>query len=291
MRYSRRTRRFQRWPFQGDFVNQPRLRQVLYDVVFGTESKLGKRFDLLLICAILLSVLAVMLDSVESVSSQYGTQLLVMEWFFTILFTIEYAVRIYISPNSWAYIRSFYGIVDLLSIIPTYLTFFFPGARSLLVIRLLRVLRIFRVLKLARYMGESNILLRSLVTSRRKIFVFFTSVLVLTTIIGSLIFLVEGPQNGFTSIPMSIYWTVVTITTVGYGDIVPITPVGKALAMFTMLVGYSIIAIPTGIVTAELATEMQRDRNLRICPNCGHMGHERDAQYCRFCGAPFPEHQ
>lgn len=270
-------------------MNRPRLRQVLYDVVFGTESTMGKRFDILLICAILLSVLAVMLDSVESVSNAYGTELLIVEWFFTVLFTIEYGVRIYISPNSWAYIRSFYGIVDLLSIIPTYLTFFFPGARSLLVIRLLRVLRIFRVLKLARYIGESNILLRSLMTSRRKVFVFFTSILVLTTIIGSLMFLIEGRKNGFTSIPMSIYWTIVTITTVGYGDIVPATPWGKVLSTITMLVGYSIIAVPTGIITAELATELQRDRNLKICPNCGHMGHERDANYCRFCGAPFPD--
>lgn len=270
-------------------MNQAKLRQALYDVVFGTESKMGKRFDMLLIGAILLSVLAVMLDSVGAASEKYGTELLMIEWFFTILFTIEYAVRIYISPNSWAYVRSFYGIVDLLSIIPTYLTFFFPGARSLLVIRLLRVLRIFRVLKLARYIGESNVLLRSLVASRRKIFVFFTSVLVLTTIVGSLMFLIEGPENGFTSIPISIYWTIVTITTVGYGDIVPVTPYGKALATATMLIGYSIIAIPTGIVTAELATEIQRDRNLKVCPNCGHMGHERDAKHCRFCGAPFPD--
>lgn len=276
---------------RGDSVDQPdaRVRDWLYDVIFGTESKAGKRFDLFLIFAILFSVLAVMLDSVASISEDWGTELLAIEWLFTFLFTVEYGLRIYSSPNPLAYVRSFYGIVDLLSIIPTYLAFFFPGARSLLVIRLLRVLRIFRVLKLARYIGESNILLRSLITSRRKVFVFFASVLVLATIIGSLMFLIEGRQNGFTSIPTSIYWTIVTITTVGYGDIIPATAWGKALASVAMLVGYSIIAVPTGIVSAELAVEIQRDRNTIICPNCNHTGHERDARYCRFCGAEFPE--
>lgn len=265
------------------------LRQKLYDVIFGTESKAGRRFDVVLIGAILISVGAVMLESVEAVSALYGRELIGIEWFFTVVFTIEYGLRIYSSPNRWAYLRSFYGIVDLLSIVPTYLSFFFPGARSLLVIRLLRVLRIFRVLKLSRYMGESNILLRSMTMARRKIAIFFASILVLATIIGSLMFLIEGPENGFTSIPISIYWTVVTVTTVGYGDIIPATPFGKALATMAMLIGYSIIAVPTGIVTAELATEMQRERNTRVCPNCGHAGHERDARYCRFCSAEFPE--
>jgi voltage-gated potassium channel len=274
---------------QGDHVNQQKLRQTLYDIIFGFESKAGRLFDLVLIYAILISVLAVMLDSVQSISEPYGTKLLAIEWFFTILFTIEYGLRIYSSPNPWAYVRSFYGIVDLLSIIPTYLTFFFPGARSLLVVRLLRVLRIFRVLKLARYMGESNILLRSLAMSRRKILIFFASLLIMATIIGSLMFLIEGPQNGFTSIPTSIYWTIVTITTVGYGDITPLTPLGKALAAMAMLIGYSIIAVPTGIVTSELASEMQRERSTTVCPNCNRGSHERDSQYCRFCGADLPE--
>ena len=272
-------------------MSQQTLRETLYDVIFGTDSPAGKHFDVALIIAILLSVLAVMLDSVASINAIYGSELLAIEWFFTILFTIEYGLRIYSSPNPRAYVRSFYGIVDLLSIIPTYLTFFFPGARSLLVIRLLRVLRVFRVLKLVRYVGESNVLLRSLAMSRRKVLVFFASVLVLATVIGALMFLIEGPENGFTSIPTSIYWTVVTITTVGYGDLVPITIWGKALASMAMLIGYSIIAVPTGIVTAELANEFQRERSSRVCPNCGRAGHERDANYCRVCGAEFPEPQ
>jgi voltage-gated potassium channel len=270
-------------------VTQQSVRQAIYEVIFGTESKAGKRFDVVLIVAILISVLAVMLDSVQAISQALGAELLLIEWFFTIVFTIEYALRVYSSPNRWAYVRSFYGIVDLLSIIPTYLMFIFPGARTLLVIRLLRVLRIFRVLKLARYMGESNILLRSLVGSSRKITIFFATLLIITTIIGSAVFLIEGPENGFTSIPMSIYWCVVTITTVGYGDIIPMTPLGKALASVAMLLGYSIIAVPTGIVSAELATELQRDRSSIVCPNCNRAGHERDSSHCRFCGAGFPD--
>lgn len=268
-------------------MKQQAIREKVFEVIFGTESKAGKRFDMVLIFAILASVLAVMLESVGSISALYGYELRVLEWFFTILFTVEYGLRIYSSPNPWAYVRSFYGIVDLLSIIPTYLTFFFPTARFLLVIRLLRVLRVFRVLKLTRYVGESNVLMRSLAASSRKISIFFSSILILAVIIGSVIYVIEGPENGFTSIPISIYWTVVTITTVGYGDIIPATPLGKALATMAMLIGYSIIAVPTGIVTAGIATEMQRERNLKVCRNCEHMGHEADAAYCRFCGTSF----
>lgn len=265
------------------------FREKTFEVIFGTDTPAGKLFDLALIWAILFSVLAVILDSVHPLSEAYGSTFLTVEWFFTILFTIEYGLRIYSSPNPWAYVRSFYGIVDLLSILPSYLAFFFPGARSLLVVRLLRVLRIFRILKLMRYVGESNILLRSFALSRRKIFVFFASMLVMATIIGSLMFLIEGPPNGFTSIPTSIYWTIVTITTVGYGDITPLTPFGKTLAAMAMLIGYSIIAVPTGIVTAELAGELQRERDMIICPNCNRGGHERDSEFCRFCGSEFPE--
>lgn len=267
----------------------PSLKKKLYDVIFGTESPAGKRFDLMLITMIVLSVVAVSLDSIDSISADYKTMLFIAEWFFTIAFTLEYFVRIYCSPKPWAYMRSFYGIVDLLSIIPTYLTLFLPQASYFIVVRLLRVLRIFRVLKLARYIGETNILIRSLLMSRRKVFVFFSSVLVLATIIGSLMFIVEGPENGFTSIPTSIYWCIVTITTVGYGDITPHTILGKFLAAATMLIGYSIIAVPTGILTAEIASEMQRERNHKVCPNCNHSGHERDAKYCRKCGVKFIE--
>ncbi|MGH1471446.1 MAG: ion transporter [Cellvibrionaceae bacterium] len=265
------------------------LRKKLYAIIFGTESPAGKRFDIVLICIIILSVVAVSLDSIDAIAVNYKTLLIVAEWIFTIAFTLEYLVRIYCSPKPWAYIRSFYGVVDFLSIMPTYLTFFLPQASYLIVFRLLRVLRIFRVLKLARYIGETNVLLRSLAMSRRKVLVFFSSVLVLATIIGSLMFIVEGPENGFTSIPTSIYWSIVTITTVGYGDITPHTIIGKFLAAATMLIGYSIIAVPTGILTAEIASEIQRERNHKVCPNCNHSGHERDAKYCRVCGVKFVE--
>ncbi len=261
------------------------LRQRLYDVIFGTETPAGKRFDLILIYAIILSVVALMLDSVVSLSDRWGSILLVAEWTFTILFTIEYGVRIYCSPNRWAYIRSFYGVIDLLSILPAYISILVPGTNYLLMLRLFRVLRVFRVLKLMRYISEANFLLRSMLQARHKIFVFFIVVLVFATIFGSIMYVVEGPQNGFTSIPKSIYWTIVTITTVGYGDIIPQTTLGQIVASAAMLTGYSIIVVPTGILTAEISQEMQRERNLVSCPNCGKQGHERDAHYCSRCGS------
>ncbi|MDW2052259.1 ion transporter, partial [Vibrio sp. 977] len=199
-----------------------------------------------------------------------------LEYTFTGLFIIEYLLRLYCSPKPVAYAKSFYGIVDLLAIIPTYSVLFFPSASLMGVIRALRVMRIFRILKLVRYLQESNILLRSLLMARRKIFIFFTTVAILVTIFGSLIFIVEGPENGFTSIPKSIYWAIVTITTVGYGDLVPQTNLGKALASITMLLGYSILAVPTGIFTAELHQEMQSHKVLVKCPNCSQAGHDSD---------------
>ncbi|GAB1264645.1 ion transporter [Aurantivibrio infirmus] len=264
------------------------LKQRIYIVIFGTDTPAGKRFDLMLICAIVLSVAAFMLDSIESVSASYGVYLTVLEWIFTLAFTIEYGVRIYCSPKPIAYMRSGYGVIDLLSVLPTYLSFFFPGTSYVLIIRLLRVLRIFRILKLVRLTGEANILIRSILASRRKILVFFSSILVAATIIGSFMYLIEGAENGFTSIPKSVYWTIVTITTVGYGDITPHTVLGQTLAALTMLIGYSVIAVPTGILTAELATEMQRTRTIKNCQNCNRSGHEMDANYCRFCGVKFP---
>lgn len=261
------------------------LRQRLYDVIFGTETPAGKLFDLFLIYAIMLSVVALMLDSVVSLSERWGFALRVAEWTFTVLFTIEYGVRIYCSPNRWAYVRSFYGVIDLLSILPAYISILVPGTNYLLMLRLFRVLRVFRVLKLMRYISEANLLLRSMLQARRKIFVFFIVVLVFATIFGSIMYVVEGPQNGFTSIPKSIYWTIVTITTVGYGDITPQTTLGQIVASAAMLTGYSIIVVPTGILTAEISQEMQRERNLVSCPNCGKQGHERDAHYCSRCGS------
>ncbi|MDF5602138.1 ion transporter, partial [Vibrio parahaemolyticus] len=199
-----------------------------------------------------------------------------IEYTFTGLFTIEYLLRLYCSPKPAAYAKSFYGVVDLLAILPTYLALFFPSASFMGVIRALRVMRIFRILKLVRYLQESNILLRSLLMARRKIFIFFSSVAIMVTIFGSLIFIIEGPENGFTSIPKSIYWAIVTITTVGYGDLVPQTDLGKGLASLTMLLGYSILAVPTGIFTAELHQEMQSHKVLVKCPNCSHAGHDSD---------------
>ena len=265
------------------------LKERLYIIIFGTDTPAGKRFDLILIYTILLSVVVVVLDSVSVLSENYGQYFRILEWAFTIFFTIEYGVRVYASPNRWRYIFSYYGLVDLLAILPTYLSLFFSDITYLLIIRLLRVLRIFRVLKLVRYLSEANILGRSLLLSRRKIFVFFSVVIVLATIFGSLMFIVEGPQSGFTSIPKSIYWTIVTITTVGYGDIVPQTVIGQIISALVMLTGYSIIAVPTGIFTAEIAQEMQRQRDARYCQNCERGNHEQNSKYCRHCGVELPE--
>ncbi len=264
------------------------FRARLYKIIFGTDTPAGQTFDIILIYVILTSVLLVMLDSVEALSSLYGTTFFRLEWFFTLLFTIEYLVRIYCSPHPLRYVRSFYGIVDLLSIVPSYLAFFIDNVHFLLVIRLFRVLRVFRVFKLFRYLSEANILLRAMRMARRKIFVFFFSVIVLTSIFGSLMFIIEGPQNGFTSIPISIYWAIVTITTVGYGDITPQTPIGRAIAAMAMLTGYAIIAVPTGIITAELSREMGRSRQVRSCPACNCIGHDSDARFCRLCAAQLP---
>jgi voltage-gated potassium channel len=237
----------------------------------------------------LISVLAVLLDSVSVLSGQYSIYFLTIEWTLTIFFTIEYGLRIYCSPNKWRYIFSYYGIVDLLSIIPSYLSLFISGVSYLLIIRLLRVLRIFRILKLVRYLSDMNVLLRSLVSSRRKILIFFAAVLVLATMFGSLMFVIEGPNNGFTSIPKSIYWTIVTITTVGYGDITPQTVLGQIVASLVMMTGYSIIAVPTGIFTAQMSLEIMRQRQSKACQNCERTGHEDDAAFCRHCGAELPQ--
>lgn len=265
--------------------NNETFREKLYRIIFGTDTPAGKLFDLLLIAAILISVAAVILDSIESSQAQYGALLFYIEWTFTLLFTLEFITRIYCSPNPKAYVTSFYGIVDLLAILPTYISLLLPSASLLLVIRLFRVLRIFRVLKLLQYSGEANVLLRSMLMARRKIFVFLFSVMILVTIFGSLMYIIEGPIFGFTSIPRSIYWAIVTVTTVGYGDITPHTIVGQAIAALAMLTGYAIIAVPTGIISAELISEMQRERSIIRCSNCEKTGHEFDAEYCRFCGA------
>jgi len=266
-----------------------KLKNAIYEVIFGYESRAGKLFDLALIFMIVISVIAVLFDSVGVYHQQYGDLLYSLEWFFTIVFTIEYILRIYSSPHPRGYIFSFYGMIDLLSILPTYIAFLFPQSAYLTVVRILRVLRIFRVLKLFRYIGEANILFRALVQSRRKIFVFLFCVLTLIVIFGTLMFIIEGPQYGFSSIPRSMYWAIVTVTTVGYGDISPQTSLGQLLAAVTMICGYAIIAVPTGIVGVEIMNEIQRQSAnstsaSRLCNNCNLARHEEDARYCKRCG-------
>lgn len=266
-------------------MSQETLKNRLYVIIFGTHTPAGKAFDIALIIAILSSLSVLVLESIPSVRASWSTELRYFEYGFTALFTIEYLLRLYCSPKPVAYAKSFYGVVDLLAILPTYLVLLFPSATFMGVIRLLRVMRIFRILKLVRYLQESNVLLRSLLMARRKILIFFSTVAILVTIFGALIYVIEGPEHGFTSIPKSIYWAIVTITTVGYGDLVPETDFGKAIASLTMLMGYSILAVPTGIITAELSQEMNSHRQLVKCPNCSRSGHESDALYCKHCGS------
>ncbi|MDN3454026.1 MULTISPECIES: ion transporter [unclassified Psychrobacter] len=260
------------------------LRNRIHIIIEGTDTRLGKLFDIVLLMAILASVAVVMLDSVLYMRLQYGTIFFYAEWFFTILFTMEYALRLFSAPNRLRYVFSFFGIVDLLSVLPSYLSLMFVGVQYLLVIRVLRILRIFRVLKLKAYMQQAGFLASALKTSQQKITVFFLSLVLLVTIFGSIIYVVEGPENGFTSIPLSIYWAVVTMTTVGYGDMSPKTPLGQAIASMVMITGYSIIAVPTGIFTSELARNMRPQLNPVTCPNCGKFGHAVGADFCDRCG-------
>jgi len=260
------------------------IRKRLYIIIFEADTFGGKLFDILLIVAILLSVVVVMLDSVASIRRNIGNQLYAAEWIFTILFTVEYLVRLYSSPRPYGYVTSFFGLIDLFAVLPTYLNLFFPGSQYLIVIRVLRVLRIFRVLKLVQFIGEAEYLMKAINASRRKITVFMFFVLTLVTVLGSLMYLVEGEKHGFTSIPVGIYWAIVTLTTVGYGDVSPGTPLGQALAMVIMLTGYSIIAVPTGIVTVELAEAFKSRSKQFRCSNCSKGGHDSDASYCKYCG-------
>ena len=260
------------------------LRNRIHIIIEGTDTRLGKLFDIVLLITILASVAVVMLDSVLYMRLQYGTLFRYAEWFFTILFTIEYILRWFSAPNRFRYAFSFFGIVDLLSVLPSYLSLVFGGVQYLLVIRILRILRVFRVLKLNTYMQQAGFLASALKTSQQKITVFFLSLFLLVTIFGSVAYVVEGPENGFTSIPISIYWAVVTVTTTGYGDMSPKTPIGQAIASMVMITGYAIIAVPTGIFTAELARNMRPQLNPIACPNCGKFGHAVGADFCDRCG-------
>ena len=260
-------------------------RDRIHSVIFGADTPAGRLFDICLLWAILISVVAVMLESVTSINLNHSELLRGTEWVLTILFTVEYIFRLISAQSAVRYARSFYGIVDLLAVLPTWISFFLVGAHSLLVIRALRLLRIFRILKLRRFMGEAEILITALKNSRRKIVVFVGAVLTLILILGTAMYMIEGEANGFTSIPRSIYWAIVTMTTVGYGDIAPHTVLGQFLASIMMLIGYAIIAIPTGIVSVELARTSRMPSADIPCPQCSRPGHDPGDSYCRFCGS------
>lgn len=264
---------------------QANNKEKIFEVIFEADTQSGKWFDIALIICIVLSVAAVMLESVTTIREEYRQAFRWIEWLFTALFTLEYAVRVYCVPDRKRYIFSFYGLVDLVAIVPTYLALFYTQAHYLLVIRILRILRIFRILKLTRYTSQAKVLADALYRSQEKVVVFFFSIFALTIIFGAIMYIIEGPEQGFTSIPKSVYWAIVTITTVGYGDISPQTPLGQGVASFVMITGYSIIAIPTGIFAAELSQAIKKDRLTRDCPRCKKVGHENQANYCDDCGS------
>ena len=261
------------------------LKEKFHEIIFEADTTIGKIFDIILIASILLSVVVVMLDSIKEINAEYGEELYALEWGFTILFTFEYLLRLLSVGKPLKYATSFFGIVDLLAIIPTYIGLFFPATRYFTVVRILRVLRIFRVLKFVQYLGAAKTLLVALKQSRRKITIFIFTVLTIVIIFGSLMYVIEGGENGFSSIPRSIYWAIVTLTTVGYGDISPVTPLGQAFAAFIMILGYGIIAVPTGIVTAELTRTDGRVVSTQACKDCSHEGHDSDAHFCKYCGS------
>lgn len=256
----------------------------LHSIIYEADTPAGKAFDLVLLVLILLSLVFVMLDSVDSIYQKYHQWLFIGEWVITIFFTIEYALRIIIVKKPSKYIFSFYGIIDFLATVPLYLSLILTGSGALLSLRALRLLRVFRVFKLDRYFGAGDFLITAIQKSLPKIFIFVYTVLISALIAGTIMYLVEGPEHGFTSIPKSIYWTIVTLTTVGYGDIHPITPMGQFVASIIMILGYGIIAVPTGIVTAEMTFMRAKKTNTKHCRNCGEDQHENKAEYCHKCG-------
>ena len=266
-------------------MKQQNIKKRLGDVIFEHDKRPDKLFDIALLIAIALSIVLVMLESVPWVRAEYGRTLRIAEWVFTILFTVEYLLRVYTARRPLHYMLSFFGVVDLLAILPGYLSLFLFGSQYLIVVRSLRLLRVFRILKLARFLGEASVLRRALSASMPKITVFLGTVVTLVMIIGSLMYVIEGAEHGFTSIPKSIYWAVVTLTTVGYGDISPQTPLGQTLSAVVMIIGYGIIAVPTGIVTSELSKAGNEDEQPELhCPQCDSVEHDEDAVHCKFCG-------
>lgn len=258
-----------------------------HEVIFESDTASGKAFDVALILGIIFSITVVMLETVDEIRAEHGDLLTIAEWIFTGLFTLEYVLRLACVSRPGRYARSFFGLVDLFAILPTFMSLLVPGTQALIVIRTVRILRIFRVLKLANYVHESETLWRAMAASRRKIEVFLGAVLIMVVIFGSLMYLIEGPEHGFTSIPRGIYWAIVTMTTVGYGDIAPSTNLGQAVSAVIMILGYGIIAVPTGIVSVQFAKAEADSHSVsgQACPSCGEGGHARDASFCRLCGA------
>lgn len=266
-----------------------------FDIIYRSDTPPSRNFDLLLIVAIVASVIVVMLDSDPGLHADHARLLYGIEWAFTLVFTAEYVMRLLVVDRPLRYALSWWGFIDLVSILPTYLSVFFPGSQTLLVVRILRMLRLFRILKLTQYVEESGLLMRALVGGRRKIFLFVAALMTIAVIFGALMYVIEGPENGFATIPTGMYWAIVTMATVGYGDIVPLTPFGRVIASVLILIGYSIIAVPTGIFTVELAKTMREDAVMsasktdrRGCPECGLEGHHPSALHCRRCGARLP---
>lgn len=257
-----------------------------HEIIYEADTKEGRLFDLILLGLILLSIAVVMLESVESIQNAYETELFIAEWVITVFFTLEFIARILVVTKPMKYVFSFYGIIDFLSTIPKYLSLIIGSSRYLVAIRVFRLLRVFRILKLVRYVGEANLLVKSLKASRARILVFLMAIFCISIILGTVMYNVEGPQNGFTSIPRSFYWAIVTLTTVGYGDISPATPLGQFIATIVMIMGYGIIAVPTGIVTAEMSKQSQKsvDLNTQSCQHCSSDGHNDSADYCYSCG-------
>jgi voltage-gated potassium channel len=264
----------------------------LYTIVFEADTRAGRIFDLTLISLILASVGIVMIDSVEAIHARWGALFTVIEWFFTAIFTIEYVLRLTCVQRPRAYATSFLGVVDLLSVAPTYLALFFPGLQALIDVRVLRMLRIFRILKLGAYVAEYGELGRAIMATRRKIAVFLSFVLMVVVVLGTLMYVVEGPANGFTSVPVSVYWAITTVTTVGFGDITPKTDLGRLIASMMMLMGWGTLAVPTGIVSAEFAARRRiPEIATRTCPECLSDGHLAQAKYCRDCGTRLPPYR
>jgi voltage-gated potassium channel len=257
----------------------------LHEVIFEADTPAGRAFDVSLIIAIVASIAVVSLDTVESIAKEHHRLLTTAEWFFTILFSIEYILRLICVQNRLRYASSFFGIIDLFSVLPTYASLLLPGAESLLLLRALRLLRIFRIFKLARFLSEERALRASLYAARARIAVFLVTALIAIVLMGAMMFLVEGPENGFSSIPVGMYWAVVTLTTVGYGDVTPQTAVGQLLSVVMMILGYSLIIVPTGILSAELARGKNHAPTSQHCRHCSREGHDNDATHCKYCGS------